>query len=110
MRLQHVDEDPKGWLAGPWDGSAPIAIGYADEAIDEPHLHSSITEVFLVAAGTAKARVEREDVDLRAGDVLILEPGEAHTFLTASPDRSFALHIGGDGKDKVPVERSRLGL
>jgi len=108
MRHLHVGNDPKGWLAGPWDGSAPIAIGYANDAIDEPHRHTTTTEIFLVLAGSAVARVEQGDVLVRQGDVLILEPGEAHTFRDASPDyRAFVLHVGpeGDRREDVPPER-----
>jgi mannose-6-phosphate isomerase-like protein (cupin superfamily) len=104
VRRTTIGDDPKGWLAGPWDGTAPVAIGYATAAIDEPHLHTTTTEVFLVVAGTARAVVGGAAVELRAGDVLIVDPGEAHTFVEASEDyRAFVLHAGGDGHDKVSV-------
>jgi quercetin dioxygenase-like cupin family protein len=60
--------------------------------------------------------VERETVELQAGDVLVVEPGEAHTFLESSNDYShFVLHTPGlSGEEamgeKHPVERSRLGF
>ena len=101
MRLVSIGEDPKGWLAGPWNGTAPISIGYATHAIDEPHRHTETTEVFLVASGNAIAVVEGTEVSIGAGDVLILDPGEAHTFVSASGDyRAFVVHAGGDGLDK----------
>jgi len=50
------------------------------------------------------------DASFRAGDAFILEPGEAHTFVSASREhRAFVLHVGGDGRDEVPVDRERLG-
>jgi hypothetical protein len=43
----------KGWLVGPWESNPPVAIGYASEGIDEPHLHPYLTEIYLVARGSA---------------------------------------------------------
>ena len=102
--------DPKGWLAGPWDGGAPVALGYATRAIDEPHLHRETTEIFLVMSGSAVAVVDGAEVSIGAGDVLILGPGEAHTFIHATADyRAFVVHAGGDGRDKVSLPRHELG-
>jgi mannose-6-phosphate isomerase-like protein (cupin superfamily) len=91
-------------------------VGYANAGVDEPHLHTSITEVYLVARGTSVLRVEQESVTIQAGDMLMLEPGEAHTFLQSSDDYlHFVLHVPGLAgeqarADKVPVPRSRLGM
>ncbi len=63
----------------------PIALGYATEGIDEPHLHRRITEIYVVAHGWAVVRVERENVPLDAGDVLVVAPGEAHTTVACAP-------------------------
>ena len=61
--------------------------------IDEPHVHQQITEVYLVARGTADIRIERQTITLTAGDMLAVEPGEAHTFLTSTPDYfHFVIH------------------
>jgi mannose-6-phosphate isomerase-like protein (cupin superfamily) len=79
-------------------------------------VHSRITEIYLVACGTAEVRVEQETVVLEAGDMIVVEPGEAHTFLSSSPDYfHFVAHVPGvSGEEaraeKVPVPRSRLGL
>ena len=53
----HVD---KGWYIGPWNSDIAVSIGYANAGIDEPHLHSRITEIYLVANGSAEIRVEKE--------------------------------------------------
>ncbi|MDP9366296.1 MAG: cupin domain-containing protein [Chloroflexota bacterium] len=87
----------------------------ANQGIDDPHLHRRTTEVYLVARGWSEARVERETVRLEAGDVLIVEPGEAHTFLANSPDylhlvvHAPALPPDEARADRVPVPRARLG-
>lgn len=116
MRRERVTDDAKGWLAGPWDAELQVSIGFATAGVDEPHVHSLITEIYLVARGTSSIRVERETIDLHEGDALIIEPGEAHTFLASSDDYlHFVIHtpgLAGDGAraEKQLVPRARLGL
>ena len=116
MRHERATGRRKGWLAGPWDGDLTVSIGFAREGLDEPHLHSQLMETYLVARGTASLRVESETIALHEGDVLIVEPGEAHTFLSSSDDYfHFVVHVPGlSGEEalheKQPVDRSRLGL
>jgi mannose-6-phosphate isomerase-like protein (cupin superfamily) len=117
LRVERADSGvEKGWYVGPWDSDLAVSVGYADAGVDEPHVHSHITEIYLVARGTSQIRVERETVTLRAGDVVVVEPGEAHTFLSNSPDYfHFVAHVPGLSGDeacaeKSSVPRSRLGL
>lgn len=117
MRISRLDPDvAKGWLDGPWRSDLPISIGYATHPPDEPHEHPTIVEIFLVARGSATIRVEDESVPLVAGDVLVTEPGEAHTFLSCSDDfLQFVVHAPGavgvsPAEAKRIVARSRLGL
>ena len=117
MRLEHPDlTAAKGWYAGPWNSDLPIAIGYANAGIDEPHVHAYLTEIYIVARGTAQIRVEQETITLHAGEMIIVEPGEAHTFVASSPDYfHVVLHApalaGAEAlHDKQPVSRARLGL
>lgn len=117
-RVRHASAgtDPKGWYGGAWNWNLPVALGYANEGIDEPHEHAHLTEVYLVATGSARARVELLDVALRAGDVLVIDPGEAHTFVWSSEDyRHFVVHVPAmtveeAGADKRPVPRARPSL
>ncbi len=112
MRLAQADLSvAKGWYVGPWNSDLPIAIGYANAGIDEPHVHAQITEIYIVARGASEIRVEQETITLRAGDMIIVEPGEAHTFLSNSPDYfHVVLHTPALSGDKQPVSRARLGL
>lgn len=104
MRVLRAGTDPKGWLAGPWESSLPIAIGYANDAIDEPHRHERTTEVYLVAAGEATIVVDSDVQRVHAGDVVIVEPQEVRSFRDATTEyRAFVLHVGGDGSDREPV-------
>jgi mannose-6-phosphate isomerase-like protein (cupin superfamily) len=117
MRIEKADpQASKGWYVGPWNSHLGVALGYANQGVDEPHLHKVATEIYCIARGTAQVRVEAETVTVDAGSVLIVEPGEAHTFLSTSSDYfHFVIHApglsGGEAQaDKVSVPRSRLGL
>jgi mannose-6-phosphate isomerase-like protein (cupin superfamily) len=117
LRVERADAGvEKGWCVGPWNSGLAVSVGYANVGVDEPHVHSRITEIYLVARGTSRIRVERETVTLRAGDVIVVEPGEAHTFLSISPDYfHFVAHVPGLAgeearAEKSSVRRSRLGL
>ena len=106
----------KGWYLGPWNSELEVSIGYATQGFDEPHLHQRMTEVYMVARGTSKLRVGDQTVPLEAGDIIVLEPGEPHTFVDSSADYfHFVIHtpaLEGDAAlaDRVSVQRAALGL
>lgn len=54
--------------------------------MQDPHVHESMYEVYLVARGTSVAVVDGAHVRLDPGDVLVVEPGETHTFVESSED------------------------
>ncbi len=117
MRLERADLTvEKGWYLGPWNSDLRVSVGWATTGIDAPHYHERMTEIYLVARGTATARVTGETIALRAGDVLAFAPGEAHTFLARSADYlHFVIHTPAlpDGEaraDHIGVARDRLGL
>jgi len=117
MRIEKADPSiAKGWYLGPWDSDLNISLGFANEGVNEPHLHRRMTEIYFMARGTVDMRVETETVVLGADEVIVVEPGEAHTFLSSSPDHfHFVIQVPGlTGEearaDKVAVSRSRLGL
>lgn len=113
---QHDGESDKGWYVGPWNSELPISLGYAKFGIDEPHLHRRITEIYLIANGEAIVRVGEREITVATGDVLVLEPGEPHTFLRSTESYfHFVLHLPGLSgeeaqEEKSSVERSQLGL
>jgi len=94
----------------------PISIGYANCGVDEPHVHARVTEIYLIARGTANLRVEQETITLLPGDMVAVEPGEAHTFLASSSDYfHFVIHTPGLAgeearAEKTLVPRTRLGV
>ena len=117
MRLEQADPSCRlGWYAGPWNSNLAVSVGYANEGVDDPHVHMNITEIYLVARGTSVIRVGRESVGLMAGDMIAIDPGEAHTFLSSSPDYfHFVCHVPGLPEaearaGRLPVDRAELGL
>jgi quercetin dioxygenase-like cupin family protein len=76
----------KGWFVGPWNSDLPVAVGWADRGVNQPHKHDEMYEIYLVAHGASTALVAGRTIELAAGDMLVVEPGEAHTFLTSSGD------------------------
>jgi hypothetical protein len=52
MRLEHADLGcAKGWHLGPRNSDLTVSIGYATEGVDDPHVHTLLQEVYLVARG-----------------------------------------------------------
>ena len=86
IHLNADSNDPKGWYTGPWNSAVPAAVGYANEGINLEHFHAQMFEIYLVAQGESTAMVDGETVRLRARDVLVVEPGEVHTFTHSTPD------------------------
>jgi len=120
MRIYHANPSlEKGWLTGAWESGGDITIsglpflvniGFANRGTDEPHLHARITEIYLVGRGSAQVRIGQQSVTLIAGDLLVVEPGEAHTFLSSSPDYfHFVLHIPGLVGDEARTEKKLVG-
>jgi mannose-6-phosphate isomerase-like protein (cupin superfamily) len=117
MRFEHPDDSAdKGWYIGPWNSDLKVSVGYANRGIDEPHVHARITELYLVARGSAEVRIETDTVTISTGDMLAIEAGEAHTFLSSSPDYfHFVIHTPGLAGETARAEKSnvskkRLGL
>jgi mannose-6-phosphate isomerase-like protein (cupin superfamily) len=96
---------PKGWFLGPWNSNVPIPVGYANQGIDEKHYHKQMFEVYMVARGTSSVIVGNKEVEVRAGDVLVVEPNEVHTFLQSSADyMHFVVHVPFVKDDKSLVK------
>jgi len=61
-------------------------------------------------------RIENDSVKLKPGDMAIIDPGEAHTFMESSADYlHFVIHSPSlspveHQQERIAVPRSRLGL
>jgi mannose-6-phosphate isomerase-like protein (cupin superfamily) len=117
MRLTRSNPDiNKGWIVGPWDSKLEISIGYAKTCVDEPHLHEEVRKIYLIARGDAEIRVERQTIKLTEGHILIIEPGEAHTFLSSTRNYfHFVIRVPGLSseealRENTPVLKARWGI
>jgi quercetin dioxygenase-like cupin family protein len=98
----------KGWFIGPWNSVVDIPIGFANQAVDEPHSHAQMYEVYLVARGESTALVAGKTITLRSGDMLVVEPGEVHTFTAYTPDYlHFVIQTPFVKDDKILREHAR---
>jgi mannose-6-phosphate isomerase-like protein (cupin superfamily) len=98
-------EGGKGWLIGPWNSAVPVAVGWADRGVNHPHRHAQMNEIYLVARGDSVAVVAGETVRLGPGDMLVVEPGEGHTFVESSEDYlHFVVQAPFVGGDKVDLD------
>ena len=103
--MLHFNNDrkqSKGWFFGPWNSVVPVAVGYANESINEVHHHEHMFEIYLVAQGQGTIVINDTQLILRQGDVLVVEPGEIHTFVASSEDYlHFVIHSPFVQGDKV---------
>lgn len=108
MLQLELPADAKGWFVGPWNSDVPVPIGYANQGIDIHHYHEQMNEIYLVARGTATGLIAGEQVQLSAGDCLVVEPGERHTFIDSSDDYLvFVVQAPFVKGDKTTVERGK---
>lgn len=86
IHMRADKQQAKGWYVGPWNSNVPLPVGYANAGIQEKHYHAQMTEIYLVASGKSTAVVNDQAVTLEAGDILVIAPGEVHTFTHSSTD------------------------
>ena len=90
-----------------------MALGFADCGVDDPHHPEEMFEIYLVAQGESTAMVGGEAVLLQAGDLLAVDPGEVHTFVSSSEDiciswfRSRSSHVTSAARSRGSARRAR---
>jgi quercetin dioxygenase-like cupin family protein len=57
-----------------------------DAFVAAAHVHPTQTETFEVVSGALGARVGGKRIEARAGDRLVVEPGQAHTWWNAASE------------------------
>jgi mannose-6-phosphate isomerase-like protein (cupin superfamily) len=83
MRVYHKSEesgDGPAWVCGHWNGS-PLEIGMglrSEVGAGEARHYHPYREYYVVLEGVAELEVEGALVALRAGMVVLVEPGERH--------------------------------
>jgi quercetin dioxygenase-like cupin family protein len=70
------------------DGEAVVieTVVQPDGFVAAAHVHPSQSERFAVAEGTLGLKVDGQEMTLEAGEVAIVEPGEAHKFWNAGDE------------------------
>ncbi len=95
----------KGWFVGPWNSGVPIPIGYANQGVNEKHYHAQMYEIYLVASGNSTCVVNNQEIHLKTGDILVIEPHEIHTFIESSEDYlHFVIQTPFVSGDKFEIE------
>src|SRR3712207_1405160 len=81
--IYHKSEESRdgpAWICGHWNGS-PLEIGMGLRSAvgaGEVRHHHPYREYYVVLEGTAALEVEGKPVPLRAGMVVMIEPGDRH--------------------------------
>jgi quercetin dioxygenase-like cupin family protein len=83
--IRHVLQK-EGWHLA--EAGLPIQVGVKSGAtpFSGKHLHRTMAEYFVLLAGELRLQVEKETVEVQKGDLVVVEPGEAHEVFHASPD------------------------
>jgi len=76
----------RGGFCGPWEVHVPAALAYANAGINGLHANSGVYEAYMVAHSSCTVLVNGQRIQLAAGELLLVEPGEENTFIERSPD------------------------
>jgi len=68
------------------------------------HLHRTMAEYFLLLRGELQLRVADRELAMKQGDLVVVEPGEAHAVIHASRDSLLLLLM------PPPVENDKIEL
>ena len=87
MRI--YDRSDSHLFCGHWNGS-PVEIGVTSLIQTVPQRevrhHHDYCEYYVVLEGAAELEVDCRPVPLRAGTVVMVEPGERHEVVSVSPE------------------------
>lgn len=86
MKLLRHLLSQEGWRLA--EAGMPIQVGvkFGTSPFARRHLHRTMAEYFLLVAGSMKVSVAGQALEMEKGDLLVVEPGEAHEVLASSPD------------------------
>lgn len=95
----------EGWHLA--ETGLPIQLGVKSGAspFGHGHLHRTMAEYFLLLQGELRLRVDDRELEMKAGDLVVVEPGETHAVTHASRDSLLLLLMPPPVKDdKVESE------
>ena len=94
----------EAWFVGPWNSEVPASLSFGGRIGRELHVHDEMFEIYLVARGSARIRVDDIVYELRAGNIAVVEPGEVHVMLDGTDDyRHFVIQTPFVAGDKRTV-------
>ena len=106
MRVCKLDEMKGGWFIGNFEPSlyqtndCEVAVkSYHKGAKEEPHFHKIATEYTVIVSG----KVRMFDTIYEAGDIVIVEPGEATGFEALEDSVNVVVKIPGANHDKYLI-------
>ncbi len=109
MKLRKLSDMTGGWMVGNFDPvcyrteACEVACKhYPAGAREGAHVHRVASELTLIAAGRALMNGRT----LEAGDIVMLEPGEAADFQTLEPTTTVVVKMPSVMGDKFPVDPS----
>ena len=78
--------EKEGWHLR--EGGFPIQVGIKSGVtpFSGKHLHKAMAEYFYLLQGEIRLQVDETILELKTGDLVVVQPGEAHEVLHASPD------------------------
>ena len=66
----------------------PIAVYYNSKLVRLSHWHPEV-EIMMITCGTVNCRLEEQEFNLKVGDILIINPSQAHSILSFSEDHRY---------------------
>ena len=93
MRLLRYLLEKEGWNLA--EAGLPIQVGvkFGASPFGRKHLHRTMAEYFLLLAGELLLQVNEKTLEMKKGDLILVEPGEAHEVLHASADALLLLFM-----------------
>lgn len=109
MKKYRLKDMKRGWFVGDFTpacfktGAAEVGVKtYKKGERSEAHFHKISTEITAIISGSA----EMNGVKYKAGDIIVVEPGETSDFTALDAVTTVVVKLPGTLDDKFPAERS----
>lgn len=103
MKIAKLDDMVKGWFVGNFEptlyrtNDCEVAVkSYQPGDYEGAHYHKIATEITVVIKGL----VRMNGVEYRAGDIIVMEPGETTDFLAVTDALNAVVKLPGANHDK----------
>ena len=105
MKKGHLRNMVKGWFVGNFEPTVfrtnAYEVGikyYVKGDKDAAHFHKIATEITVIQSG----RVLMNGVEYQAGDIIVIEPGNATDFVVLEDTVTVVVKVPGAQNDKYP--------